>query len=76
MVKNNWNIDDEDIKPSNMESQVCTSSAKIYLFNEAKKTLKKVSSGNLIDYKFDKGNYSRVVVANSYGSPDLIVIYE
>lgn len=76
MVKNNWNIDDEDIKPSNMESQVCTSSAKIYLFNEAKKTLKKVTSGNLIDYKFDKANYSRVVVANSYASPDLIVIYE
>lgn len=76
MVKNKWNIDDSDIKPSNLESQVCTSSAKIYVFNEKKKTLKKVTSGNLIDYKFDKTNYSRVVVANSYASPDLIVIYE
>ena len=76
IVKNKWEITDEDILPSNMETQICTSSANIYLFDTEAKTLKKVNSGSLVDYKSDKENYSRVAVANSYGTPDLIVIYE
>ena len=75
MVKNKWNITDADIKPANMESQVCSSSAKIYLYDTVSQKLTKVSSGSLVDYKFDNVNYSRVVVANSYGTPELIVIY-
>ena len=76
MVKNKWDITDEDIVPSQLESQVCTSSAKIYLFDIETQTITKVSSGSLVDYKYDNVNYSRVVVANSYASPDLIIIYK
>lgn len=76
MVKNKWDINDADIIPANIESQICSSSAKIYLLDVKAEKLTKVTSGSLVDYKFDNINYSRVVVANSYGTPDLIVIYK
>ena len=76
LIKNKWELTDNDVIPANMEMHICSSSAKIYMFDTVNHIVTKVSSGSLVDYKFDTANYSRVVVANSYATPDIIIIYE
>lgn len=75
-IVNNWDVTDEDIIPKNLECQLCTSSVKFIEVDVENETVKKVTGANLVGYKFDQKNYSRVVIANSYGSADLVVIYK
>lgn len=76
MVKNSWSISKRDVTPANLEAHICSSSAKIIIYDSDEKTLKLGSYLDLVGYRDDPGKYSRIVVANSYAVPNTIVIYK
>lgn len=75
-VVNKWDITQDDIIPKNLECQLCTSSVKFFEVDVKNETVKVANAASLVGYKFDQKNYSKVVVANSHGSADLVVIYK
>ena len=74
MVKNSWDIGDADVIPANLEAHLCK--AKILIYDGYAKKLEIGSVDDIIGYRDNPSDYSRVVVANSFAVPNIIVIYK